>query len=178
MLSATPSRGLSQLVAEMIPLEPPRFNYSQGRWATTRNSNVEDIASQWSNDPFHAVVFNDPKLHGDELVLLRKEMLDRALTPLYELSRGRAAVRLDVEIVGASLKALKHSISALAKAISENELSSEIANAALANLEALEVQVSRISATVVMSKPTQVELPALSDDEETLAQELAAEENS
>lgn len=161
--------------------EPPEIEFQPSRWSTTRTENVEGIGAKWEDKPSRALVFKDPKLKGKELVLLSKAFLDSVLTPLRELIQGRAAIRVDIDIVASNVTALKHALNVIRNCMEQDEepdsTESEMIQAALANVEALEVTISKISASIIMSNPKDTEISGMTDEERALADELLKEED-
>lgn len=161
--------------------EPPQIDFQPSRWSTIRTENVEGIGAKWDEKCSRALVFKDPKLKGKELVLMSKALLDSLLTPFRELIRGRAAIRLDVNIVASNVTALKHALNVIRNCNERDDGQSstetEMIQAALANVEALEMTISRISASIIMSNPKDTEISSMTDEERALADELLQEED-
>lgn len=165
----------------------PDINYTPCRWATARTKNVEEIAKQWLEDSCLAYVFNDPKLGGMELILFRKEMLDRVMTPLLELHKGRAAIQVDISSLSVNVSALKHNLqclmgtlklSAEAPTGASTDASTEATLAALETVKGIEITMRAMTASVVVASPKDTEIASLTEDEESLAKEILAEEES
>lgn len=158
---------------DLSHLEPPDLSYEPCRWATLRTKNVEDMAEIWDNQTSTVLVCTDSKLRGRDFVLLSKRLLDEISTPLQELSRGRAAIRVDIEMISASVEALKHTLKSLIGTLGQNdEPPAESAKAALANVKLLEVQLHRISASFVIARHQETPSAPLGSEERRLAKEL------
>lgn len=164
--------------AMFVPWNLPAINYQPSRWATFRTRNVDDIAQQWANDESLAVVFGDPKLDGNELVLLRLDTLRQIITPLLELQHGRAALRLDVNMIVTNVEALFHSLNSLVGGLDKQQLTTrEAAQAALENIKLLRLQIQKFSASVVLAQRMNTPTAQLTEEEKALADELLREES-
>ncbi len=176
---AQQSSPVEWIAAGLTPYSIPVVNYEPSRWATARTKNVEEIAKSWTDNPSLAYVFNDSKLRGDELVLLRKELVDKIVTPLVELSRGHAAICVDIDTIDASVESLKHTLNSLVSCLDPNaQTVGEAARAALATVKAIEAQVKKLSSSLVVSDPSATGIAPLDEDERAFAKELLAEEES
>ena len=163
----------------LIGIEPPELSYEPCRWATLRTNNVEEMAEIWDSETPTVLVCNDTKLRGRDFVLLSKRLFDEISTPLQELYRGRAAIRVDIEMISASVEALKHTLNSLIGTLGEDgEPPVESAKAALANVKVLEVQIHRISASVVVARHDDTPPSPLGYEERRLAKELLVAEES
>ena len=109
--------------------------------------------------------------------MLRKQLLDVIVTPLFELCRGRAAIQVDIDMFAANVRAMKHSLRSLASCLDPgDETTTEAAQAAIEIVNVLEVQIFKMSASVVVSSPKDTEVAVMTEEEEALAEELLAEE--
>jgi len=164
---------------DLVGFEPPDLSYEPCRWATLRTKNVEDMAQIWDSETPTVLVCTDTKLRGRDFVLLSKRLLDEISTPLQELYRGRAAIRVDIEMISASVQAIKHTLNSLIGTLGEDgEPPVESAKAALANVKVLEVQIHRISASVVFARHDGTPPSPLGSEERRLAKELLDDEES
>jgi len=170
--------GEGRYLNDLYQPEIPRFDYMPGRWATLRSKNVEQMASVWSTDPERVFVLNDRKLAERELVVLCKEMFDQILTPLRELSAGRAALKVDINIIASNVSALKHVLELLKSTIEGNEETSahKAVEAALNNIDAIQVQITKLDASIVLPNPIETPDAELDGDERALAKEILKEE--
>jgi hypothetical protein len=161
------------------PVVPP-LCFKPGRWATLRSENVDQMAKAWSDEPSLVVVLSDPKLDSNELVVLSKETLDKLLTPLKELTAGRAALRVDVQVIESNVLALKCVLKMLLNTLGP-EQDSPARNAlaaAFANIDALEIYISKVSASIVLPNPLETPHSIINEEETRLAKELQKEEDS
>lgn len=164
---------------DLSRFEPPELNYEPSRWATLRTKNVEEMAEIWDDEKPLVLVCTDSKLRGRDFVVLSKQLMDEISTPLHELCHGRAAIRVDIEMISASVEALKHTLNSLIGALGASvEPPAESAKAALANVKLLEVQIHRISTSVVIARHHDTQQASLSSDERQLANELLDAEES
>lgn len=81
------------------PFNVPKLGYEFDRWSTTSRTNVENMRQRWANNPNLAVVLEDPKLKDQELVILRREVLEKMQKLLLDLQDGRAGVAFDVDLM-------------------------------------------------------------------------------
>lgn len=83
----------------------PALIYRTTRWTLLRNEKVERMAEQWEQEPTLVLVLSDPKLKGQELVVLRREHLETLEKLLRDLASGQAVIGTEVR---ALLKAVMH----------------------------------------------------------------------
>lgn len=165
---------------EMFSPNVPLLCFRPGRWATLRSENVDQMAKSWSEEPSLVVVLNDPKLDGNELAVLGKETLDKLLTPLKELTAGRAALRIDVQVIASNVLALKSVLKMLRNTLGPEQDSParDALAAAFANIDALEIYISKVTASIVLLNPIETPHSIMSEEETHLAKELQKEEDS
>lgn len=179
----TPTKGSpmipgNRFLSEFYCPEVPVFNYEPSRWATLRSRNVEQMSSYWDEDSSRVYVLKDPKLKENELVVLCKEMFDQIITPLLELTAGRAALRVDISVIASNVTAIKSILEVLRSTLDAEEESpaASALQAAFANIDALEIHISKVTASVVMPSPVETEPSSLDDEERAIAQELLKED--
>jgi hypothetical protein len=143
----------------------PEFEYQKERWAKVRLNKVEALAHTFTDSPNLALVFEDSKLKGDPLVLLRKQNFEFLLNVLQDLRAGQAGLQVSAEEVNIQLSLLQRLVS--------EKLAREEATPIQDVLKLLSLSFSKISSKlVVFSKGKKSEPRPLSDDElELLAEE-------
>ena len=57
----------------------PSLNMHKDRWSVARTKNVESLYQCWIDNPSHVRILEDPKFKNDNLVMLKKELLDHLL---------------------------------------------------------------------------------------------------
>ncbi len=77
------------------------------RWAKLREENVKDVALRWTDHPSLVQVIDDPRLGFAQLVILRRDLFERLIAALTNLTTGRSAVRYELDQITKIFAALK-----------------------------------------------------------------------
>lgn len=143
----------------------PRFTYDHSRWATARMLNVEYIADRWKADPQLAMVLEDPKLRGCELVVLRRDALERMQKIIHDLVSGEADVQHD-------LKSLVNALVLIETVVKDHKLD-EKDEVLRQSLQMASHVLSQPHTTIrFRNSPKPLELTMSPDEEESLIKEL------
>jgi hypothetical protein len=145
----------------------PLFDVKKERWANVRHSKVEDLASVFSANPNIAYLFEDPKLKGDSLVLLRKSNFESLINVLEDLKSGQVGIQFSTKELEIQLSLLKNLVREKLEPAENNSIQ-EV-------LKLISISFSKITSKLFVfsqgkkSEPTPLtseELEMLGDDED------------